>query len=61
MQVYTWFLTVHKASVFGGLAGYLITFLELLGLVALLAKPAGGLGLVLAWYGKAVLCTHTAC
>ena len=50
-QVYTWLLGVHKVSVFAGLAGYLITFLELLGLVALLAKPLGGLGLVLAWYG----------
>ena len=40
-----------RPACFGGLAGYLITFLELLGLVALLAKPLGGLGLVLAWYG----------
>ena len=30
---------------------YKIPFAELLGLVALLAKPLGGLGLVLAWYG----------
>ena len=51
VQVYSWFLTVHKASVFGGLAGYLLTFLELLGLVALLARSVGGFGLVLAWYG----------
>ena len=51
MQVYTWFLGVHKASVFGGFAGYVVTFLELFGLIAFMFQGLGGLGLVLVWYG----------
>ena len=40
MQVYRWFLGVHKVCIFVGVAGYMLLIIELTGLGLLLAGTA---------------------